>query len=168
MGVTRPGLAVGAVCILLSLAGCGEDREGSVTTQTGTGTTGTETTATTVEGPPVATVRVSETEYELDPANPKLKKAGVVEFKVRNDGKIVHALEVEGPKGEVETESIQPGESAKLKADLSEPGRYVWYCPVGNHKDLGMEGRITVAGGGGTGGTTAPETETGGEGGSGY
>lgn len=30
---------------------------------------------------------------------------------------------------------------------MSEPGEYTWYCPVGGHKDEGMEGKITVAGG---------------------
>jgi uncharacterized cupredoxin-like copper-binding protein len=103
-------------------------------------------------------VRVSETEFKLDPANPTVEEAGTVEFDVANDGKVVHALEVEGPKGEVETEEIQPGRSATLEVDLSKPGSYVWYCPIGNHRELGMEGRITVAGGG-SGGTSTSEDE---------
>jgi uncharacterized cupredoxin-like copper-binding protein len=162
---------ISATVAALALAGCGEDRDGTVTTQTGTGTE-TTATATTPTGAPVATVSVSETEYSLDPANPTVDKAGVVEFEVKNDGKVTHALEVEGPEGEVETENIAPGKSATLKADLSKAGRYVWYCPVGNHEDLGMKGEITVAGGGsGGGGATAPEAKTESEeesGGSGY
>ena len=149
-----------ALCALLALAACGEDREGSVETRTaGTDTARTGTTPTTTgpQGSPVATVRVSETEFKLDPANPRISQAGIVEFDVSNDGRVVHALEVEGPKGEVETDTIRPGRSASLKADLSKPGRYVWYCPVGNHRERGMEGRITVAGGGGAG---LPQTDT--------
>jgi len=68
---------------------------------------------------------------------------------VRNAGETVHALEVEGPGGEVETDRIKPGSSTTLNADLDEAGRYEWYCPVGDHKDRGMKGEITVAGGGG-------------------
>ena len=96
---------------------------------------------------PVATIDVRETEFKLDPANPRVEKPGVVEFNVENAGQTLHALEVEGPKGEVETEEIQPGKSTTLRADLTEPGEYTWYCPVGGHKDQGMEGKITVAGG---------------------
>ncbi len=58
---------------------------------------------------PVATVDVRETEFKLDPADPRIEKPGVVEFRVNNAGQTIHALEVEGPEGEVETEEIQPG-----------------------------------------------------------
>ena len=161
---TRTAIASGAICALLAFAGCGDDdeRPGDVTIQdgrtatTGTETTGTETTGTTGEA--VETVNVSLTEFELDPANPRIGEAGVVEFRATNDGQVVHALEVEGPTGEVETEEIQPGESATLKADLSRPGSYTWYCPVGNHEEQGMKGRIRVAGGG-SGGTESGTTE---------
>jgi uncharacterized cupredoxin-like copper-binding protein len=82
----------------------------------------------------------------------------VVAFKIKNDGEIVHALEVEGPKGEVETEAIQPGKSATLEADLSKAGSYEWYCPIGNHRQQGMGGRISVAGGGSGGATTGDDS----------
>jgi plastocyanin len=26
------------------------------------------------------------------------------------------------------------------------PGTYEWYCPVGRHREFGMEGEITVSG----------------------
>jgi uncharacterized cupredoxin-like copper-binding protein len=150
---------------LLSLAACGgDDREGSVeesgtgTTATGTSTTGTSTTPAEPSGPVVATVKVRETEFELDPQNPRIAKAGVVQFDVTNAGQAPHALEVEGPKGEVETETIEPGRKATLRADLSKPGRYVWYCPVGDHESRGMKGRITVTGG--RSGTSTDDSRT--------
>ena len=74
---------------------------------------------------------------------------GSYTFHVVNDGSVVHALEVEGPLGEVETADLAPGESADLDVDLSEPGDYEMYCPVDGHKDEGMEGTISVGGGGG-------------------
>ncbi len=139
--------------LVVSLGACGEDRKGSVQESGGstatTGTAGAETTTTpTPGGAAVAKVKVKETEYELDPQNPKVTKAGVVSFRVENAGKITHALEVEGPGDEVETEAIPPGKSATLKADLSKPGAYEWYCPIDDHKARGMKGTITVAGGG--------------------
>lgn len=152
-------VAILAVALAL-LVGCGEDREGSVeqrggtdTATTGTGTSTSDAT-TAPAGPVVATVKVTETEFALDPQDPKLKQAGVVKFEVTNAGKVTHALEVEGPKGEVETEAIEPGRKASLEADLSKPGTYTWYCPIGDHEARGMKGKITVAGGGSA---TAPD-----------
>jgi uncharacterized cupredoxin-like copper-binding protein len=54
-----------------------------------------------------------------------------------------HAVEIEGQGVEEESDTIQPGESANVTAQL-EPGTYEFYCPVGNHKDAGMEGTLTV------------------------
>lgn len=146
-----------ALALALALAACGEDREGSVdesggsTATTGTGTTGTGTTTTpAAAGPAVATVAMRATEFAFDPRNPRVSKPGVVTFRVRNAGNAPHALEVEGPGGEVETDTIEPGRSATLKANLSRPGSYVLYCPVGDHESRGMKGRVTVAGGGGS------------------
>lgn len=152
--------AVAVAFSTLALVACGEDREGSVeesgtstaatgtTRTTGTSTTGTSTAPARSSGAVVAKVKVRETEFELDPANPRIAKPGVVQFDVTNAGRAPHALEVEGPKGEVETETIEPGKKAILEADLSKAGSYVWYCPVGDHEDRGMKGRITVGRGG--------------------
>jgi plastocyanin len=110
-------------------------------------------------------INVSETEFKLDPANPSVLKAGTVTIKATNDGSMVHALEVEGPGGEVKTQPIQPGKSATLKADLSKAGTYEWYCPIDGHKAQGMRGEIKVAGGGGGGGGGTSSDDSGGGGG---
>ena len=152
----RAASVTSAVVVALALAGCGEDREGTVEQQGGTDTAGadtagtstTPTTETTPPGDEVGTIEVEETEFELNPPNPRVPKAGVVTIEVRNAGKATHALEVEGPTGEVETEPIAPGDTARLRADLNRPGRYTWYCPVADHEDRGMKGFILVAGGG--------------------
>jgi uncharacterized cupredoxin-like copper-binding protein len=128
-----------AAAALIALAGCGEKRV------TGTGA---ETTATAPAGPAASTVKISETEFKLDPASPSVPKTGVVEFQVRNDGATEHALEVEGPSGEQKTGAIAPGKSATLKVDLGKAGAYEMYCPIDGHKDKGMKGEIAVARGG--------------------
>lgn len=115
----------------LAIAGCGGDDE-----EPPSPTTGAE-----------QTVRVSETEYALDPENPTVT-VGTVEFVVSNDGQVEHNLEIEGPEGEVEfEENLAPGDRRTLEADLSEPGTYTWYCPVADHRERGMEGEITVESG---------------------
>jgi uncharacterized cupredoxin-like copper-binding protein len=93
------------------------------------------------------TVRLKATEFKFTPSDPSVDKAGKITFDVSNDGSVDHALEVEGPDGDVETDSIAAGGSATLTVDLSKPGKYEIYCPIGNHKEMGMEGTVTVAGG---------------------
>jgi plastocyanin len=101
-------------------------------------------------------VEVALSDFALEPASFSLEPASYT-FHVVNDGSVVHALEVEGPSGEVETANLEPGASADLEVDLSEPGEYEVYCPVGGHREQGMEGTITVGGGGAT---TTDETTT--------
>jgi plastocyanin len=100
----------------------------------------------------VKTIRIEETEFRLEPAEITLDKPGTYVFEAVNSGETVHALEVEGQGIEEETEEIQPGQSAELKVEL-EAGTYELYCPVGGHKEEGMEGTLTVKeGSGGSGG----------------
>ena len=44
----------------------------------------------------------------------------------------------------METGDLDPGESADLNVDLAEDGDFEIYCPVGDHRGMGMEGTITV------------------------
>jgi plastocyanin len=104
------------------------------------------------------TVEIRETEFALDPAEVTLESAGRYTFRAVNDGSVDHALELEGSGVEDETETIAAGESAELTVDLEE-GTYELHCPVGNHKDQGMVGRVVVGAGGAT--TTTGETQTG-------
>ncbi len=101
-------------------------------------------------------VEVSLGEFAIEPSTIEVDP-GSYTFRVTNDGGAVHALEIEGPSGEVETAELAAGESADLNLDL-EDGEYEMYCPVGDHRDRGMEGTIIVGGGGG--GTTTDETTT--------
>ena len=155
--MTSPRVFVTVLAVAaLAIAACGDDDEregGSFSAETSTSTTGTSTTGTsTTETAPApagkATARISMslTDFELNPAEETLAEPGVVQIAVSNDGQAPHALEVEGPEGEVETETLQPGGRATLKADLSEAGSYVWYCPVADHEQRGMKGTITVGG----------------------
>jgi uncharacterized cupredoxin-like copper-binding protein len=133
MAKTKALIAAGVLAAVMALPACMGKNPKDTSSSTGP--------------PPVATINVRETEMKIDPENPKIKKPGVVEFKVDNAGKTVHALEVEGPKGEVKTEQLQAGQSATLRADLNKPGNYKWYCPVPGHEEAGMRGTISVGSG---------------------
>jgi plastocyanin len=159
MMISRWLVLLGAV-VGLVLGGCGEDEEPS---QGGGGQTETEQ-ATQPAVPEAQTVNVSATDFAFDPPNPRVK-AGVVEFRLTNDGQAPHALEVEGPGGEVQTRVIQAGQSATLKTELREAGSFEMYCPVGNHREMGMEGEVRV--GRASRGTTTGDDSGGGRDGSG-
>ena len=146
--------------LALGLAGCGDDDEETATTTTGAAT---QEQPSPPEEPPSETVRITETEFAIAPADVNVPKAGVVEFKVENAGGVPHALEVESDELEEETDEIAPGERATLTIDLP-TGTYELYCPIGDHEDRGMVATLTVgppdeprSGGGGSGGADAPE-----------
>jgi uncharacterized cupredoxin-like copper-binding protein len=107
-------------------------------------------------GSDATVVDVALGEFTIEPSAIAVEP-GSYTFHVVNEGGAVHALEIEGPSGEVETEDLEPGASADLTVDFPEDGNYEIYCPVGGHRDRGMEGSITV---GGAGGTTTDETTT--------
>lgn len=104
-------------------------------------------------------VEIALSDFAIQPGSLSLDP-GKYTFRVVNDGGTVHALEVEGPGGEVETADLQPGDSADLDVDLSEAGDYELYCPVDGHRDRGMEAMLAVGGGGAPGTTTDDETTT--------
>ena len=91
------------------------------------------------------TVDLSATDFKFTPSDPSVK-AGEVTFKMTNDGQVTHSLEIEAvtPGHDQELEGdVSPGQSGTLTANLK-PGTYEFYCPVDNHKEMGMEGEITV------------------------
>jgi plastocyanin len=135
-------LAVG----VLAIAGCGSDDDG------GDGGGGGDTGGSS-GGSSSSSVRMSATDFKFTPDNPSVDK-GTVKFTLTNDGKSPHALEVEGPSGEKKTPVIQAGKRATLEVDLNEDGTYTFYCPVGNHEQMGMKGEIKVGSGDGSGGSS--------------
>jgi plastocyanin len=107
-------------------------------------------------------IQVLETEFSITPAAIELPRPGTYEFQVMNDGQITHALEIEESGGgdEAETGDISAGETKTVRFTFSGDGSYEMYCPIGNHRDEGMEGTLTVGSAAGGAGTTTEETKT--------
>jgi plastocyanin len=116
------------------------------------------------------TIQVKETDFKLDPAKVTVASTGSVTFEATNDGQVDHALEIEGNGVEEKSGTISPGSSEKVTVDLSKAGTYEMYCPIGNHRAMGMEATVVVGGaaGSGGGGTTTDKTKTKSSGGYGY
>jgi uncharacterized cupredoxin-like copper-binding protein len=117
-------------------------------------------------GAVIQTIQISEKEYSLNPTSVTLPKPGTYAFEVTNDGQITHAFNIEqsggdeGDSSEVEAGDIAPGKSKTVKFTFSSGTKYEMYCPVDGHKDMGMEGQISVGAAAGGGTTTNPEGET--------
>jgi plastocyanin len=119
-------------------------------------------------GAVLQTIQISEKEYSLTPGTVHVSKPGTYAFKATNNGRISHALEIEGNGVEAKTGEISAGSSATLKVTLSKAGSYEMYCPVDGHKQQGMKGEVTVAGSSGSGGMSTNEGTTTSGGGYGY
>jgi uncharacterized cupredoxin-like copper-binding protein len=133
-------LVIGAA-IAIPFAGCGgDDDDDGTSADTGAATQA----ATTGGGGGGQTVDMSAVDFKFDPSDPTVK-SGDVTFNLTNDGQQPHSLEVEDVNGqdqEIEGD-VSPGQSGTLTVNLK-PGTYEFYCPVDGHKEMGMEGEITV------------------------
>lgn len=138
----RPLLAAVAAAAALVVAGCGDDEE----SDTGAQDTATEQTETEgAAGGGGATLDMSAVEFDFEPADPTIDEDGPVTINLANEGELPHALTIE--ETDDSTETIDGGQSTTLEADL-DSGEYTIFCPVGDHREQGMEGTLTVGGGG--------------------
>jgi plastocyanin len=148
--LSRPvrGLAVLAVA-LAALTACsgGDDAAGTAATSAAAPTSGAETSGTTAatatDAAEAETVTATEGEMFIELSEDSFRAGGYT-FEVVNEGSATHDFMVERDGNDVAgTESIAPGSSATLTVDL-EPGEYVFYCSIGNHRAMGMEVTVTV------------------------
>jgi plastocyanin len=138
--------ALTAAAAALALSACGGDDETSTGSSAADSTPAPTETATaaaedsgggaTIElaADPGGALKFDKTELTA--------KAGKVTIDFTNDAAVPHAVELEGNGAEAKTDTITKSK-AKLEADLK-PGKYEFYCPVGNHRGAGMEGTLTV------------------------
>jgi uncharacterized cupredoxin-like copper-binding protein len=146
------------------IAGCGSSSSSS-TSSTASAAPTSSTAATSSSAAAGASgsgqdVSLSETEFKITPAGPAVAKTGTITITVRNSGTITHALAVQTPAGIVRTADIAPGATATLKVDATKAGKYTFYCPIGNHRMLGMQGVLTVGGSASSAGASAAGTVT--------
>jgi uncharacterized cupredoxin-like copper-binding protein len=136
----------GLAALALGVAGCGSDnnKDSSASTPASTPAPAatTPSTSTPAASGAASTVPVSATEFKFTPGTLKAK-AGAVTFDLKNAGGAQHALEIEGNGVEKASSTINAGQSTQVKVNLK-PGKYEFYCPVDGHRQMGMEGTLTV------------------------
>ena len=146
MGLKRrfAALFVVGAAIAVPLAGCGGgDDNGNTSADTSEATQASTSGGAAATGAG-GTVDLTTVDYKFNPSDPTVK-SGEVTFTLKNDGQQPHSLEIEDVNGQdQELEgTVSPGQDGTLKVNLP-PGKYEFYCPVPGHKELGMEGDITV------------------------
>ncbi|HVF79524.1 MAG TPA: hypothetical protein VNA28_14605 [Solirubrobacteraceae bacterium] len=136
----RAGLVAAAAALVVGpLVSCGEER-GNLT-RTNPEQLGP---VPTVDARAAATAEVSLVDYALDVSDARVPKAGLIAFTATNDGLVHHALAVDGPAGTVRTPALALGQRRVFTVRLP-PGTYKWYCPLADHEQRGMVGRVRVA-----------------------
>jgi uncharacterized cupredoxin-like copper-binding protein len=93
--------------------------------------------------PNTKVVTATETDFKIALSSTSLS-AGTYTFKAVNSSPDTHALEINGPGvGDKSTTDIAPSSSATLTVTLTR-GSYEIWCPVANHKAMGMDIHLTV------------------------
>jgi plastocyanin len=142
-------LAPLAACLLAAatLAACGGDDEddGGATTSSGGAATSAETTPQGSASSRLALVAEESGGLRFD-RRALEAQAGDVTIALDNPGRnqLPHAVEIEGEGVEEESGTIEPGDAPTQVTANLRPGTYTFYCPVGDHRQQGMEGTLTV------------------------
>jgi plastocyanin len=92
---------------------------------------------------PGKVIAATEAEYSIKLAATSVRP-GQYTFKVKNDGTMTHSLTVNGPGATDEgTGDIDAGKTATVTVTLK-AGTYDVFCPIGNHKAMGMDATLKV------------------------
>jgi plastocyanin len=129
-------MVTAAACAALALAGCGSDDNsdsGSSTPASG-GAAGASSSLD-LSAPADGSLKFDQTTATA--------KAGSVTIKFSNPSSTPHGVEIEG-NGVEKASDVVTGKDTSFTVDLK-PGEYTYYCPVGSHRDQGMEGKLTVS-----------------------
>ncbi|MEV0150544.1 MULTISPECIES: hypothetical protein [unclassified Nonomuraea] len=99
--------------------------------------------------PATAAAEVTRVDVTMDDFSFTLPRhdltSGSYTFRLSNEGESAHAMAIAGPgiSGVRRSETITPGEGTLLSVALL-PGRYEVWCPVDDHRALGMDTAFDV------------------------
>ncbi len=140
--------AVAAAGLALAFSACGDD-DSTTETSAAPETTATESTTSAADtggsGGGGGTIEIAADPSAIAYTTGDLEaSAGTNTIDFDNPSDIPHNVEIEDADGNIvgETEVIS---ASKASADVDlEPGTYTYFCEVGDHRDEGMEGTLTV------------------------
>jgi plastocyanin len=132
-------MVTAAACAALALAGCGSDDNSDSGGSSSTPASGAESGG---GGSSLSLSAPADGSKKFDQAT-ATAKSGTVTVKFDNPSSIPHAVEIEG-NGVEKAGDVVTGGDTSFSVDLK-PGEYTYYCPVGDHRSAGMEGKLTVS-----------------------
>ena len=107
----------------LLLAGCGDDNKNAGSNSSGTSSSGGGGQQLALAAPEDGSLKFDKSSLEA--------KAGEVTINFDNPSTTPHAVEIEGNGVEKASDTVTSSKTS-VTADLK-PGKYEFYCPVGNH-----------------------------------
>lgn len=137
-------VAIVAVAISVPLFDTSDDDISTSQTSTTTTTT-TSTSTTTKEMLPdsdVIVINIEATEYLFNVSNIQVSKGDTVRITLTNAGSDFHNFVI--PDLDIQTEVVSPRNSDTIEFIAEETGVFDFECSIGNHRALGMLGKIIV------------------------
>lgn len=97
-------------------------------------------------GGPEREVRIKVEDYHFSPSLIVAKPGEKLRLVLTSQGNQEHGITVDLPPGAKSShEHVHKGETMQLEMTVpSVPGRYNFYCPVGDHFSRGMTGQIVA------------------------
>ena len=90
----------------------------------------------------VREITIEAEEYSYSTEGISVKKGEKVKLILVNNGRMSHDFVVDDT--DIATSLAGPGKSVSVEFTIEEAGSYTFYCSVGNHRALGMEGTLEV------------------------
>jgi len=81
-------------------------------------------------------------DFSITPSKINVKKGDKLRITFKNDGLFAHNLVINGLG--VKIDSVKSGEESSVEILVTKTGDFQFECTVDGHKDLGMQGTITV------------------------
>lgn len=85
---------------------------------------------------------IDSTEFAFSPTTMTVKKGETVQVTLTNSGKMQHDWVVD--ELNAKTKTIKAGETDTVSFVADRVGTFEYYCSVGNHRKLGMVGKLIV------------------------
>ena len=139
-------LVVPLACVVLAVAGCGDDEESdtqSAAPPPTTETTPTDETATDAGGGGTVLQNPADASDLKFEKSSLRAQSGEITIEMENPSSIPHAIAVKGNGVDTDGPTVNKNGTSKITVTLK-PGEYEFYCPVGSHEQAGMKGTLTV------------------------